>query len=75
MTDGQTTVEAQETTGMGIGTKVFLILALLTVIEYVIAVAKPTGQIALILVIALAKAALIVIYFMHIGALRKGGHE
>jgi caa(3)-type oxidase subunit IV len=75
MTDGQTTVEAQETTGMGIGTKVFLILALLTAIEYVIAVAKPTGQIALILVIALAKAALIVIYFMHIGALRKGGHE
>lgn len=75
MTDEHMTEEAQKSTGMGIGMKVFLILAALTVIEYVIAVSKPTGQITLIFIIAVAKAALIVIYFMHIGALRKGGHE
>jgi len=75
MTDEQTTIETPTSAGMGVGMKVFLVLAALTVIEYAIAVTKPTGQITLILIIALAKAALIVIYFMHIGALRKGGHE
>lgn len=60
--------------GMGIGTKVFLILAALTVVEYAVAIAKPVGQIALILAIAVAKATLIVIYFMHIGALRRERH-
>ena len=75
MTDERTTIETPTSSGMGVGMKVFLVLAALTVIEYVIAVTKPTGQITLILIIALAKAALIVIYFMHIGALRKGGHE
>jgi caa(3)-type oxidase subunit IV len=75
MTDERTTIETPTSSGMGVGMKVFLVLAALTVIEYAIAVTKPTGQITLILIIALAKAALIVIYFMHIGALRKGGHE
>jgi caa(3)-type oxidase subunit IV len=68
-------VGARKSTGMGIGTKVFLVLAVLTVIEYAIAISKPTGQIVMILIIALVKAGLIVIYFMHIGALRTGGHE
>jgi caa(3)-type oxidase subunit IV len=75
MTDERTTIETPTSSGMGVGMKVFLVLAALTVIEYAIAVTKPTGQITLIFIIALAKAALIVIYFMHIGALRKGGHE
>lgn len=74
MTDEATMVESQKGSGLGIGTKVILILAALTVIEYIIAVSKPPGQIFFILLIAVAKAVLIVMYFMHIGALRKGGH-
>lgn len=58
--------ETHTSTGMGIGTKVILILAVLTVVEYVIAVTKPPGQIALIFLIALLKAVLIVLYFMHV---------
>jgi caa(3)-type oxidase subunit IV len=60
-------------TDMTIGTRVILILAALTVAEYIIAVAKPIGQIVLIFLIALTKAVLIVMYFMHIQQLRKGG--
>jgi caa(3)-type oxidase subunit IV len=52
---------------MGIGTKVILVLAALTVIEYIIAVSKPPGQLPLIFAIAIGKAVLIVLYFMHVG--------
>lgn len=74
MSGDSVSVDRPMPSGMGIGMKVFLVLAGLTVIEYVIAVTKPPGQIAWIFLIAFAKAALIVIYFMHIGALRRGGH-
>ncbi len=60
---------------MSIGTKVIAVLAALTAIEYVIATSKPVGQIPLILVIVIAKAALILIYFMHVGQLRSGEHS
>ncbi len=51
---------------MGIGTKVILVLGGLTVIEYIIAVSKPPGQLPLIFLIAIVKAVLILLYFMHI---------
>lgn len=60
---------------MNIGTKVIAVLAALTAIEYIIATSKPIGQIPLILLIVVAKAALILIYFMHIGQLRNGEHS
>lgn len=66
--------ETPTSAGMGIGTKVILVLAALTVIEYLIAVAKPPGQIVLIFLIALAKAALIVMYFMHVRQIWRGDH-
>ncbi len=67
-------IETPTSDGMGIGTKVILVLAALTVIEYLIAVAKPPGQIVLIFLIALAKAALIVMYFMHVRQIWRGDH-
>lgn len=66
MTDINGAADTGTSGGMGIGTKVILALAALTVIEYAIAVTKPPGQLLLIFVIAIAKAALIVVYFMHV---------
>ena len=66
--------ETPTSDGMGIGTRVILVLAALTLIEYLIAVAKPPGQIGLIFLIALAKAVLIVIYFMHVRQIWRGDH-
>ena len=74
MTENTPVTKDDRSTGMGIGTKVILILAALTAIEYVIAVAKPPGQIALIFAIAIAKAVLIVIYFMHVRQIWEEDH-
>jgi caa(3)-type oxidase subunit IV len=54
------------------GRTVFFGLAVLTVAEYVVAVS--TTAVPLILILALAKAWLIVVYFMHIGQLRGESH-
>ncbi|MCL1594626.1 MAG: cytochrome C oxidase subunit IV family protein [Actinomycetia bacterium] len=71
MSDVQEAPETTETSGMGIGTMVLLVLGVLTVIEYLIAVSKPPGQLALIFVIAIGKAWLILVYFMHVKQLWK----
>jgi caa(3)-type oxidase subunit IV len=54
------------------GRTVFIGLAVLTIAEYVVAVS--TRVVPLILILALAKAWLIVVYFMHIGQLRGESH-
>lgn len=54
------------------GRSVFVALAVLTVAEYVIAVS--ISAVPLLLVLALAKGWLIVVYFMHIGQLRGEPH-
>lgn len=51
---------------MAIGTKVLLVLGVLTAVEYIIAISNPPGQIPLIFAIAVAKAGLILVYFMHV---------
>lgn len=56
------------------GWVVFLILAVLTVIEWFVAVLV-TANLPILIVIALAKACLIVHYFMHIVRLWRGGEE
>lgn len=56
----------------GIGRNVFIGLAVATAVEYVVATADIPGALMFILVIALAKAWLIVVYFMHVGQLREG---
>ena len=71
MSDVQEAPETAETSRMGIGTMVLLVLGVLTVIEYLIAVSKPPGQLALIFVIAIGKAWLILVYFMHVKQLWK----
>lgn len=50
---------------MRIGLYVFAVLAVLTVIEYVIAVSLDMN-LAILMAIAVAKAALILYYFMHV---------
>lgn len=57
---------------MSIGAKVIIVLGALTMIEYIIAITAPVGRIPIILVIAVAKALLIVIYFMHVGQIWRG---
>lgn len=55
-----------------VGRNVFIGLAVATVVEYVIAVSDVPGALVLILAIAVVKAWLIVVYFMHVGKLRRG---
>ncbi len=74
MTENAPLIETPTSEGMGVGTRVILTLVVLTVIEYVIAVAKPPGQIGIIFLIALSKAVLIVIYFMHVHQIWRGDH-
>lgn len=57
---------------MATGRTVFIGLAVLTITEYVVAVSLTA--VPLLFVLALAKAWLIVVYFMHIGQLREGSH-
>lgn len=54
------------------GRTVFVGLAVLTVAEFVVAVSMTA--VALLLILALAKGWLIVVYFMHIGQLREESH-
>lgn len=54
-----------------IGRNVFIGLAVATAVEYVIAVSDVPGALGLIVAIALLKAWLIVVYFMHVGKLRR----
>jgi caa(3)-type oxidase subunit IV len=56
------------------GWVVFLILAVLTAVEWFVAVLI-TANLPILIVIALAKAGLIVHYFMHIVRLWQGGEE
>ena len=57
-----------------IGWTVFLVLAALTVVEFALALFAP-GLTMLLVIIALAKASLIVVYFMHIGRIFSGSEE
>lgn len=52
-----------------IGIYAFIVLAILTIIEYIIAVSM-TGTVLYLSIIALAKAGVIAYYFMHISQLR-----
>ena len=54
------------------GRTVFIALAVLTIAEYVVAVANIA--VPLLFALAIAKGWLIVVYFMHIGQLRGGTH-
>lgn len=56
---------------MRTGYVVFGALAVATVVEYLVAISGMTGSLLLLAAIALAKAWLIVDYFMHIRALRE----
>lgn len=75
MSDATTNTTVGPTSGMSIGTKVILILAVLTLAEYVVAVGKPAGQIPIIFAIAIVKAVLIVVYFMHVKQIWRGESE
>jgi caa(3)-type oxidase subunit IV len=74
MTENTPVTETPTSERMGVGARVILTLAALTAVEYVIAVAKPPGQIGIIFLIALSKAVLIVIYFMHVRQIWRGDH-
>lgn len=56
------------------GTKIFAGLAVLTAIEYAAAVVAFRGAVVALTVIAVAKAWLIVSFFMHVGQLRREEH-
>lgn len=75
MSDETNNATAGPMSGMAIGTKVILILAALTLIEYLVAVGKPVGQIPMIFAIAILKAVLIVVYFMHVKQIWRGESE
>ncbi len=57
------------------GLVVIVILAVLTVIEFIIAISLDTGRFGLLTVIALIKAWFILDYFMHISQLWKTEEE
>ena len=66
-------MQRNKTTLMRQGVMVFIGLAALTAIEYWIATS--TGSVPLLILIALAKIAVIANYFMHAGKLFKGEEE
>ncbi len=51
------------------GLLVLIVLGVLTAVEYVIPIALDSGSMPFLVVIGLAKAALIVYYFMHVAQL------
>lgn len=55
-----------------VGRNVFVGLVVATVLEYLVAVFDVPGALGLIMAIASLKAWLIVVYFMHVGKLRRG---
>lgn len=61
-----------QTQARRIGRNVFIGLAVATVVEFVVAVGQVPGLIGLITALAIVKAWLIVVYFMHVGRLRGG---
>lgn len=61
-----------QTQARRIGRNVFIGLAVATVVEFVVAVGQVPGLIGLIMALAIVKAWLIVVYFMHVGRLRGG---
>ena len=63
---------AERATARRVGRSVFVGLAVATVVEFVIAATRVPGALLLILAIALFKAWLIAVYFMHVGRLREG---
>jgi cytochrome c oxidase subunit IV len=69
---------ASESRAQGRGLRIIAILAVLTVVEYLIAItlASPSGLLVLLSVAALVKAWLIVTYFMHLPMVWRndGGH-
>ena len=73
--DGQQALKAQQARRIRIGVITIVILAILTGIEYWISVSF-TDTLVYLTIIALAKAGLILYYFMHISQLRyrEGGH-
>mgnify|MGYP005833607227 CR=1 FL=1 len=70
-------LQQQQRVAQRLGVIVILVLAALTAIEYAVAVAVPGTTIPYLALIAIAKAALIAYYFMHIYHLwrREGGHR
>ncbi len=54
------------TSALRLGLLVLIVLAVLTVIEYVVAVTLDDGNLPYIVILALIKAGLIVYYFMHV---------
>ncbi len=68
-------MDAEKAARVRIGVIVFVLLGILTGVEYWIAVSF-TGILLALAVIAVAKVALIAYYFMHIAQLRyrEGGH-
>ncbi len=68
------TFELDEGRAVRLGWRVFAALAVLTVVEYVVAV-ELGNNLTPLAVIALTKAGLIARYFMHIVALWRGGEE
>ncbi len=61
------------TSGWSVGTRVAFGLGVLTAIEYLLAIASVPGLLLVLAVLAVAKAWLIVIHFMHIRQLRLEG--
>jgi heme/copper-type cytochrome/quinol oxidase subunit 4 len=70
--------DAGEATEMGRGMRVALLLAVLTILEYVAAIALQASSIGLVAVltpIALLKAWAIFMYFMHLAKVWRGEEE
>lgn len=63
---------ADQARARAIGRNVFVGLVVATAVEFAIALARVPGLFVLVLAVALVKAWLIVVYFMHIGKLREG---
>ena len=68
------TLESLKKKNNRVGMTVFLILVVLTIIEFAIALASSSLTVLLVGV-AVAKAYLIIVYFMHIGRLFAGSEE
>lgn len=66
--------KSKKTAAFSLGVRIFIFLAILTGVEFGVSLAT-NGSATLLLIMAVAKAALIVYYFMHIYSLwREEGH-
>ncbi len=67
-------LEQQEAAAQGLGLRVIALLALLTIVEFAVfaVVDAPAALIVLLTPIALAKAWLIIIFFMHVSRVWRG---